>query len=398
LTVLGVPTALDPVDLASSVSEARQLLNEESIRAGPSETRDPGVDTVSAITDSDLAALRAKFPFLKEFSDGFIRSNKPDCIMRMETANMKLKEAERAKDADDRLAHNRSNIGVISVDMGLDDRTNVLHDGRFLPGANCSAVKLWLAARARTPLHGAPPLGNYDMACVGLGGFVSSRGWVELANPASTRLSLKHFNINSCARRVSSKKSDSEDSGLQEITELGEFQLALRTLRTAAAFVMPWNFSFTALENFIINSRYCKADLGEIDNKAQILSQFCDYVLAENASKWRDSEPFLSSGELKNTWNAFFSARPQSAFSKKEATKQSTLPSQKKFNRPNVGFKKLPFIDVCYNWNKGTCNNQAGACFSSRGIPLRHVCDHRTDPSNLSLHCGQNHRRLVAHP
>jgi hypothetical protein len=197
---------------------------------------------------------------------------------------MKLKEAERAKDADDRLAHNMSNIGVISVDMGLDDRTNVLHDGRFLPGANCSAVKLWLAARERTPLHGAPPLGNYDMACVGLGGFVSSRGWVELANPASTRLSLKHFNINSCARRVSSKKSDSEDSGLQEITELGEFQLALRTLRTAAAFVMPWNFSFTALENFIINSRYCKADLGEIDNKAQILSQFCDYVLAENAS------------------------------------------------------------------------------------------------------------------
>ncbi len=91
----------------------------------------------SAITDSDLVALRAKFPFLKEFSDGFIRANKPDCIIRMETANMKLKEAERAKDADDRLAHNRSNIGVISVDMGLDDRTNVLHDGRFLPGANC---------------------------------------------------------------------------------------------------------------------------------------------------------------------------------------------------------------------------------------------------------------------
>jgi hypothetical protein len=113
----------------------------------------------------------------------------------METTNMKLKEAERAKDADDRLAHNRSNIGVISVDMGLDERTNNLHNGRFLPGANCSVAKLWLAARSRIPLHGAPPLGNYDMAGVGLGGFVSSRGWVELANPASTKLSLKLFNI-----------------------------------------------------------------------------------------------------------------------------------------------------------------------------------------------------------
>jgi hypothetical protein len=40
----------------------------------------------------------------------------------METANMKLREAERTKDADDKLAHNRMNIGVISVDMGLDDR------------------------------------------------------------------------------------------------------------------------------------------------------------------------------------------------------------------------------------------------------------------------------------
>jgi hypothetical protein len=41
-----------------------------------------------------------------------------------ENGNFKheLREAERTKDADDKLAHNRMNIGVISVDMGLDDR------------------------------------------------------------------------------------------------------------------------------------------------------------------------------------------------------------------------------------------------------------------------------------
>jgi hypothetical protein len=147
---------MDPIELSNTLADARELLGDESVRAGPNSGYQARVEP-SAITDSDLVALRAKFPFLKEFSDGFIRANKADCIMRMETANMKLKEAERAKDADDRLAHNRSNIGVISVDMGLDDRTNVLHDGRFLPGANCSAAKLWLAARERTPLHGAPP-------------------------------------------------------------------------------------------------------------------------------------------------------------------------------------------------------------------------------------------------
>jgi hypothetical protein len=150
---------MDPAELSNTLADARELLGDESIRAGPNSGQQAR-STTSAITDSDLVALRAKFPFLKEFSDGFIRANKPDCIMRMETANMKLKEAERAKDADDRLAHNRSNIGVISVDMGLDDRTNVLHNGRFLPGANCSAAKLWLAARSRIPLHGAPPPGE----------------------------------------------------------------------------------------------------------------------------------------------------------------------------------------------------------------------------------------------
>ncbi len=227
---------------------------------------------------------------------------------------------------------------------------------------------------------------------------MSSRGWVELANSASTRLSLCLFNINSCSRKTSSKKDDL-DGDLQEFTELGEYQLALRTMRAAAAFIMPWNYSFTALENFIINSRFCKNDLADIKNKAQILTQFCDYVLTENASKWRDAEPFMSSGELKNTWNLFFSAWPQSAFSKKDSSKQSQASgSQKKFNRPNVGFKKLPFMDICYNWNKGICNKAAGTCFSSRGIQLRHVCNHRTDPANLAVHCGQNHRRLVAHP
>jgi hypothetical protein len=110
-------------ELDTHVEGARALLADEAARGGqptvgPSEPAGSG----SAVTDSDLAALRAKFPFLKEFSDGFIKANKPDCLMRMETANMKLREAERTKDADDKLAHNRMNIGVISVDMGLDDR------------------------------------------------------------------------------------------------------------------------------------------------------------------------------------------------------------------------------------------------------------------------------------
>jgi hypothetical protein len=115
-------------ELDTHVEGARALLADEAARSGPpTPSQNDTAGSGSAVTDSDLAALRAKFPFLKEFSDGFIKANKPDCLMRMETANMKLREAERTKDADDKLAHNRMNIGVISVDMGLDDRQdNVL--------------------------------------------------------------------------------------------------------------------------------------------------------------------------------------------------------------------------------------------------------------------------------
>jgi hypothetical protein len=124
LTVaLGFPAVMEQDELDTHVEGARTLLADEAARSGPpASTQNATANSGSAVTDSDLAALRAKFPFLKEFSDGFIKANKPDCLMRMETANMKLREAERTKDADDKLAHNRMNIGVISVDMGLDDR------------------------------------------------------------------------------------------------------------------------------------------------------------------------------------------------------------------------------------------------------------------------------------
>jgi hypothetical protein len=168
----------------------------------------------------------------------------------------------------------------------------------------------------------------YDMAAVGLRGFVSPRGWVELANPVSTRLSLRLFNINNCSRKISRKSEDDDNSVLKDFSELGALQLALRTLRTAASFIMPWNFSFIALKNFLINSQFCKNDLGDVENMAQILTQFTDYVLSENAVKWRDNEPFLNAGELKNTWSTFSSARPQSAFVKKILPKGRLNPAR----------------------------------------------------------------------
>jgi hypothetical protein len=164
--------------------------------------------------------------------------------------------------------------------------------------------------------------------------------------------------------------------------------------------------SFTAIENFLVNNKYCRDDLQGVEKQASLLCQFVDYILLENANKWRDCEPFLSSGDLKNAFQAFFSARPQSALARK---KPEQAPSQRNvsFKQPfqklqQQGFRKqipqkLPFIDACYRWNRNQCQNPAGACTSPSGQPLRHVCDQRTDPNNLTVFCGQNHKRVDFH-
>ncbi len=143
---LGIPYALTSDELTASINEARDIISDEASRSAPA--RDPASAPSYSVSSNDLAVLRAKFPFLRDFSDDFIRANRPESLIKLKTANVKLKEAERAKDADDRLAHNRANIGTICMDMGIDDRTTHLHDGRFLPGANCSASSVPIVGRS----------------------------------------------------------------------------------------------------------------------------------------------------------------------------------------------------------------------------------------------------------
>jgi hypothetical protein len=399
--------SLIPSELRDEQLRASNLMIEESAHHR-NQCNDPGSKRVLYMSDQDMLAMRAKFPFLREFSDNFIRSTPPESLLKMEATTIKMRESERSRDADDKLAANRAALSLTAktVQQGTDDRWSVLHEGRFLPGAGCSAAKLWLRAREVIGLTGAPPIGNYDLGAVGLGGFVSARGWVELANPSSTKVSLRLFSLNNCSSKLSTSKAEATELPLPDFAEIGEFQLALRTLRTAAAFVSPWNMSYAALENFLINSKFCADDLGGVDKPAVILTQFVDYTLVENAARWRDCEPFLTSGELKNSWQAFFSARPQSALRKQNQNQSSSNKQQRpnQFNKGSfnkgVGFisgNRRPFIDVCYNFNKGLCQKPAGQCVAPSGTPLRHVCDHRPDPSNLLIFCGQNHKRIDNH-
>jgi hypothetical protein len=95
------------------------------------------------------------------------------------------------------------------------------------------------------------------------------------------------FSFNSYCSKSSSKKSNSEDDSSSDFAEIGGFQLVLRTLRTTLPLLPHGNISYTALENYLTNNKFCKEDLQRVDKPAFLLTQFVDYVLVKKAAKWR---------------------------------------------------------------------------------------------------------------
>jgi hypothetical protein len=345
------------------------------------------------MTDADLAYLRRKFPFLADLSDSFVRSQTTGELLKMESTAMKMKVLEQSRDYEDRLTTNKMSLEERekTVPAGVDNRWDKLHSGRFLPGATCSVQKLWMEARKAGGLSGGHPVGSYDMGAIGMGGFVTAKGWCELHNPGSCKLSLKLFSINNCAAKTTSKRSakggeEDEDN----IEDLGEFKLALRTMRVAASLVLPWNFAFVALENFLLQTNYLQADLQHVDHPAKLLTQFVDYVLRENSNRWRDGSGFLDTGCLRSTWDAFFGAKPQAQLASK--AKALNARAQSNASRP-----QRKWVDICFEWNTGKCSKAAGSCVSSRGTPLRHVCNFRPDKNKPDVYCGKAHMRTSAH-
>jgi hypothetical protein len=43
-------------------------------------------------------------------------------------------------------------------------------------------------------------------------------------------------------------------------------------------------YKLSKIEGFLINTSYCKDDIGHLEKQAAIFTQFTDYILTENAS------------------------------------------------------------------------------------------------------------------
>ena len=385
---------MDEEEIEVEEARAEEMREEEASRTKPSTCPDPGKQQ-GGMSDSDVASLKSKHTFLKDFSDYFIRNTPVGDLMKIQSTSIRVKEYERNKDVDDKLASNKAELSstFIEVKAGKDNRWSSLHEARFLPGAGCSAVRLWLSAREKLGISGMAAIGSYDLAAVGLAGYVSAKGWTELHSISSQKISVRMFNNHCCASKVKKGTvAEEEDYSL----DLEEFKLALRVLRNATQFVMPWNYSVLAIEGFMFQSNFCGKDLSNVEKKGVFLGKFVDYILHQNGDRWRDSEPFCTVGELKTAWTSFFGAQPVAALASKVQQK-SQPQQQKKTSTRDSGAESRRSLGICFAWNAGQCVKAPGTCSTLKGKSLKHICDWNPDRSKPLEVCGKDHMRKDFH-
>jgi len=434
-----------------NLDQMRDLLEDEAERAMPPPARrppnirvpassepdffeDPGASSPSfeagGCVDADfLDALREQLPHLANFPDAFILRTPMAVLLKMESNAMKRSSVDKSRNVDDKLAANMDLLASarLEVKEGWDDRNSHLHPCRFLPAPVCSAKQLWREAREVWGPCGPPPVSCFDVAAVGIAGYITNRGWVEVQNPGSPHMSLSLFNIVNMASRTTAAKrislTNNEDTlevgeNLKDVASFREFKQSLRAARIAQQFSQPWNFSITSLESFLINSDFLADKVSPNPRGISALSAFCNHVFLLNSQNWRAKKDFLDVVDLVSVWAAWHpghlgpaeSARdPRPSPSGSHSNKKAATSSQasrgasggarggasrgRPSGRPSQATAAAA-DDVCRRFNIGRCPNTNGPCVTSAGITLRHVCNFRLPTGGR---CLANHPRHANH-
>ena len=97
-------------------------------------------------------------------------------------------------------------------------------------------------------------------------------------------------------------------------------------------------------------------------------------MIEQNCERWRDAEPFLTAGELKVAWTAFFGAKLKPAADKQA---KKNLGQQKAKTAADTRVA----LGICFAWNNRQRVKAVGTCKTAKGRELRHICDHTPDPA-----------------
>jgi hypothetical protein len=99
---------MDEEDFNLELEAASGLLHEEGQRTNLRVNQVSMERQQNYMTSEDIANLKKKHAFLDDFSESFIRNTPIGDLMRIESTALKMREVERAKDADDKLAANKA--------------------------------------------------------------------------------------------------------------------------------------------------------------------------------------------------------------------------------------------------------------------------------------------------
>ena len=437
----GSPVRLLAGAADAATADAARLLREEQMRANantgvqrphiPPPTSfpdpDPGASRAAPIlSTSDISVLRIRLPNLADLSDDFFRTTSLADLTALQNISGSSNPIPVATTASgDHAKQMSASLALLpsrplALPAASDDRLTVLHPARFLGGPVCDAGQLWLAARAAISATPITPLASYDMEKIGLSGCVTARGWFELHDPASTSLSLKLFssanvgNTTSANKRLTLADTDgviNVGDSLQEISDMADFQTALRAVSKAAAFAVPWNHSFNAIEGFLHATNFCAAELSSRPNRAALLTSFVNHVFGINAKKWSSGVVFLGADELRACWLAFFGTRSASALAS-DGSGSGSRPNSYNNNYGSNNSNKGPGnnnnnnkgsnnsgggggggqqpVSLCRRYNAGVCPYQRDARCTVPGTSIRllHLCD-RTNQSGAV--CRRQH-------
>ena len=381
-----------------------------------------------------IRQFRMEIPHLDHLDDSLILSTRITDLLKMESNSIKRQSADKSKSQEDKLAKNLDDLrmSTIQVPAGTDDRNLNLHMARYMPMPISTGEEQWLIGREHWDVSGHPPVGAYDLSCVGLDGHVTARGWIELQNPSSTGLSAKLFNLANNTSRLTADKRISltagEDSfevreSMKEAASMAAFQTSIRVMREAARVSMPWNSSIPALEGYLISNKWMEKDIGEGQSAVRILAEFSDHVFSVNAGRWRIKKAFLDFTELGSTWTSWLTSRGgtigthngqhqpstsggggNSGKGGGQATsqpkKKSGQQQQSQQKQATKAAKARPIAaaratDICMRYNFQRCPNQAtGICRTSAGLVLRHCCNFEKPDGSR---CEGAHTRQSVH-
>jgi uncharacterized membrane protein YgcG len=264
-----------------------------------------------------LRDVRERFPSLVDMPDSLLLSQPIDALCRL-AREEKAAENKGAKNLEQRAHQNaaRAAANPEEVHQGVDNRTTILHEARYLPGAAVPLQQHWHAARQRWGQDRVGTLLTYDMRSLGHAGCVTARGWDAIHHPGSADISLKLFSIANVGRAATGLKSlnaVNEDGfvisdSLKELSDMLEVKAALQNLCMAAQLAAPWNFLFLVIDSFLKSTTNMEADLASY-KKAPIVAAFIDHVLQVNAANWMCDSDFLDMPALKSLWESWWCAR-----------------------------------------------------------------------------------------